>query len=133
MNALAVKVATEMVTNHVRKGNGPFVMEMNTYRYVGHSMSDPGVTYRTREEISAVRAERDPIDKVKSWLFNLKLATEDDLAAIDAEAKKEMDEAVEFCQNSPFPPKEELFTDIYTHPAPARAVELVNSYTPPAK
>jgi len=133
MNALAVKVATEMVTDHVRKGNGPFVMEMNTYRYVGHSMSDPGVTYRTREEISAVRAERDPIDKVKSFIFNLKLATEDDLAAIDAEAKKEVDAAVEFCENSPFPPPEELFTDVYTHPVPIRGVELVNSYTPASK
>lgn len=130
MNALAVKAATAMVTDYVRKGNGPYVMEMNTYRYVGHSMSDPGVTYRTREEISAVRAERDPIDKVKAWIFNHKLATEDEVAAIEAAAKKEMDEAVEFSINSPFPEAGELYTDVYTHPEPARAVELANSYTP---
>lgn len=130
MNALAVKAATAMVTDYVRKGNGPYVMEMNTYRYVGHSMSDPGITYRTREEISAVRAERDPIDKVKAWLLNYKLASEDELAAIDLAAKKEMDEAVEFSANSPFPEAGELFTDVYTHPEAIRAVELVDSYTP---
>jgi pyruvate dehydrogenase E1 component alpha subunit len=130
MNALAVKAATEMVTNYVRKGNGPYVMEMNTYRYVGHSMSDPGITYRTREEISAVRAERDPIDKVKAWLLNYKLATEDEISSIDAAAKKEMDEAVEFSQNSPFPEPGELFTDVYTHPESIRAVERINSFTP---
>lgn len=130
MNALAVKAATELVVDYVRKGNGPYVMEMNTYRYVGHSMSDPGVTYRTREEISAVRAERDPIDKVKNWLLKHKLATEDEITAVDDAAKKEMDEAVEFSNNSPFPEGGELYTDVYTHPTPIRGVELSQSYTP---
>lgn len=132
MNALAVKAATDMVVNYVRKGNGPFVMEMNTYRFVGHSMSDPGTTYRTRDEVDLARTERDPIAKVKGWLLNLKLATEDDLIAIEQAAKKEIDEAVEFCNNSPFPEAGELFTDVYTQPTPIRAVELVNSYTPSA-
>jgi len=132
MNVMAVKVGTQFAADYVRSGKGPFVMEMNTYRYVGHSMSDPGTTYRTREEVTAARAERDPIDKVKLWLTQFKLATEEELKEIDAAARKEMDDAVAFSTESPFPPASELFTDIYNHPASARAVELVNSYTPPA-
>lgn len=130
MNVMAVKVGMQYAADYVRSGKGPFVMEMNTYRYVGHSMSDPGTSYRTREEVQAARAERDPIDKVKLWLTQFKLATEEELKEIETAARKEMDEAVEFSTNSPFPPASELFTDIYTHPAPARAVELVNSYSP---
>jgi len=132
MNVLAVKVGTKQAVDYVRAGKGPYVLEMNTYRYVGHSMSDPGTTYRTREEVAAARAERDPIDKVKLWLTQFKLATEEDLKEIETEIKKEVDEAVEFSQNSPFPAKGELFTDIYTHPAPARGVELAGSYSPAA-
>lgn len=132
MNVLAVKVGTQFAADYVRSGKGPYVIEMNTYRYVGHSMSDPGTTYRTREEVAAARAERDPIDKVKLWLTQFKLATEEELKEIEVEVRKEMEEAAEFSANSPFPEAEELFTDVYTHPAPARHVELVNSYTPPA-
>jgi len=130
MNVLAVKVATQFVTEYVRAGNGPFVMEMNTYRYVGHSMSDPGTTYRTRDEVNAVRAERDPIEKVKSWLLEYKLASEEEVKAIETDARKEMDDAVEWAKNSADPEAKELFTHVYKELVPVRHVEMVNSFKP---
>jgi len=130
MNALAVRVATKYVVDYVRAGKGPFVMEMNTYRYVGHSMSDPGTTYRTRDEVNAIRAERDPIDKCKNWILDAKFATEDELKEIEVAARKEMDEAVEWAKAGGEPAAKELFTDVYREPVAVRAVEKVNSYTP---
>lgn len=130
MNVLAVREATKFVTEYVRAGKGPFVMEMNTYRYVGHSMSDPGTTYRTRDEIAAARAERDPIDKVKKWLLEHDLATEDELKEMELEIRKEMDEAVEFAKASKEPEIKEMFTDVYRQPVPVRGVERALSYTP---
>jgi len=130
MNVLAVKQATKYVVDYVRAGNGPFVMEMNTYRYVGHSMSDPGTTYRTRDEVNAIRAERDPIDKVKKWLLEFEWATEEQLKEIDVAARKEMDEAVEWAKAGGDPKMSELFTDVYKETVPVRHVELVNSFKP---
>jgi pyruvate dehydrogenase E1 component alpha subunit len=130
MNVLAVRTATKYVVDYVRAGNGPFVMEMNTYRYVGHSMSDPGTTYRTRDEVNAIRAERDPIDKAKKWILEFNFATEDELKEIETEARKEMDAAVEWAKAGGEPELKEMFTDVYREPVPVRAVELVNSYKP---
>lgn len=130
MNALAVKKATQHVLEHVRADKGPFVMEMNTYRYVGHSMSDPGTTYRTRDEINAIRAERDPIEKIKKYILEFNFATEEELKGIEVAARKEMDEAVAWAQEGGEPDMKELFTDIYREPMAARHVELVNSYNP---
>lgn len=147
MNVLAVKEATLFAAEHARSGKGPMVLEMNTYRYVGHSMSDPGTTYRTRDEVNAARADRDPIDRVRKWLLDLKLATEgefsfercigaipdlivDELTQIEKDVRKEMEEAGEHAKSGAFPDAKELFTDVYIEKVPVRAVELSQSYKP---
>ena len=97
---------------HCRAGEGPYILEMNTYRYRGHSMSDPA-KYRTREEVQKMREERDPIDHVRDLLVAGKLATEDELKAIDREIKAVVNEAAQFAQDSPEPAEAELWTDVY--------------------
>ena len=85
---------------------------MNTYRYRGHSMSDPA-KYRTREEVQKMREERDPIDHVRDLLVEGKMATDDELKAIDREIKAAVNEAATFAQDSPEPDEAELWTDVY--------------------
>lgn len=111
MDVVAVYEAAQKVIEHVRAGNGAYVMEMNTYRYRGHSMSDPA-KYRSKEEVEKYKEERDPIDHVKKLLFDNKFATEDDLKTIENEIKEIINEAVEFAKNSPEPDANELFTDV---------------------
>lgn len=79
MNVLAVKQGFAMVREHCSSGKGPFYVEFDTYRYHGHSMSDPGTTYRTREEVGGVRTARDPIDYVKKLLIDSNFYTADEL------------------------------------------------------
>ncbi|MCB1366439.1 MAG: pyruvate dehydrogenase (acetyl-transferring) E1 component subunit alpha [Rhodobacteraceae bacterium] len=112
MDVLAVKAAGEKATAHCRAGNGPYILEMKTYRYRGHSMSDPA-KYRSREEVQKVRSEKDPIDHVRDLLVDGKHASEDDLKAIDKEIKATVNESAKFAQESPEPTIEELWTDIY--------------------
>jgi len=112
MDVLAVKEAGEKATAHCRSGKGPYILEMNTYRYRGHSMSDPA-KYRTRDEVQKVREERDPIDHVRELLLTGKHASEDDLKAIDKEIKAVVNESAAFAQESPEPGLEQLWTDIY--------------------
>ncbi|MAM25530.1 MAG: pyruvate dehydrogenase (acetyl-transferring) E1 component subunit alpha [Rhodobacteraceae bacterium] len=112
MDVLAVKDAGEKAVAHCRAGKGPYILEIKTYRYRGHSMSDPA-KYRTREEVQKMRDERDPIDAVRSMLLEGKHASEDDLKAIDKEIKKIVNESAEFAKDSPEPALEELWTDIY--------------------
>jgi pyruvate dehydrogenase E1 component alpha subunit len=95
----------------VREGNGPYILEMLTYRYRGHSMSDPG-KYRTREEIQKMREEHDPIEQVRGRLLEGRLASEDDLRKIDAEIRAIVIGAAEFAQNDAEPDESELFTDV---------------------
>jgi pyruvate dehydrogenase E1 component subunit alpha len=111
MNILAVKAATEGAADHCRSGKGPMIMEVKTYRYRGHSMSDPA-KYRSKEEVQQMRAERDPIDQIKQRLLNDKTVSEDDLKALDKEIKAEVLAAADFAQASPQPDASELFTDI---------------------
>lgn len=129
MDVLAVREATKYVAEYVRGGNGPFVMEMSTYRFVGHSMSDPGTTYRSREELTKMR-ERDPIKKIQDFILEKKVATEDELKEIEGKIRKDFDEMVEWAKSGPFPEPVELFTHVHREPVPVRAVELVNSYYP---
>ena len=112
MDVLAVKAASERATAHCRAGKGPYILEVKTYRYRGHSMSDPA-KYRTREEVQKMRSERDPIEQVRDMLLTGKHATEDDLKAIDKEIKEVVNQSAEFARTSPEPALEELWTDIY--------------------
>ena len=111
MDFFAVKAAGEAALAHVRAGKGPYVLEMNTYRYRGHSMSDPA-KYRTKEEVARIREERDPIDLMRHKLLADAQASEDDLKEIDREVKAVVADAAEFAQTSPEPDPSELFTDI---------------------
>ena len=111
MDVLAVKAAGEKAVAHCRAGKGPYILEMKTYRYRGHSMSDPA-KYRTKEEVDEVKKTRDPIDHLKT-LLSAANATEDELKAIDNEIKAIVAEAVQFAQESPEPDPSELYTDVY--------------------
>jgi pyruvate dehydrogenase E1 component alpha subunit len=111
MDVLKVRDAAEEVIAFVRAGNGPYVMELNTYRYRGHSMSDPA-KYRTKEEVSSYRKERDPIDGLKNYMLEKSLVDEAALKEIDREVKDIVNDAAEFAQNSPEPDPAELWTDV---------------------
>ena len=112
MDVLAVKAAGEKAVAHCRAGNGPYILEMVTYRYRGHSMSDPA-KYRSREEVQKMREEHDPIDHIRQMLLQGKHASEDDLKAIDKEIKAVVNDSADFARESPEPALSELWTDIY--------------------
>ncbi|KAF2559631.1 hypothetical protein F2Q68_00014089 [Brassica cretica] len=112
MDVLAVKQACKFAKEHALK-NGPIILEMDTYRYHGHSMSDPGSTYRTRDEVSGVRQVRDPIERVRKLLLSHDIATEKELKDIEKEVRKEVDDAVAQAKESPVPEPSELFTNMY--------------------
>ena len=112
MDVVAVREAGLMAAEHARTGKGPFILEMKTYRYRGHSMSDPG-KYRTREEIDAVRKTRDPIEHLQERLETLGFADEAAIKAIDAEVKAVVADAAEFARTTPEPEPAELYTDVY--------------------
>ncbi|MEM8975305.1 MAG: pyruvate dehydrogenase (acetyl-transferring) E1 component subunit alpha [Pseudomonadota bacterium] len=111
MDVRAVKAAGERVVEHMRAGNGPFILEMKTYRYRGHSMSDPA-KYRTREEVDKVRSEQDPIEQVRARLIAGGRVSEDELKTIDRDIRAIVNESAEFAQNDPEPEVSELWTDV---------------------
>jgi pyruvate dehydrogenase E1 component alpha subunit len=111
MDVRAVKAAGERAVTWCRQGNGPYILEMMTYRYRGHSMSDPA-KYRTREEVDKVRTEHDPIEQVRARMLAKKLASEDALKKIDADVRRIINEASEFATNDPEPDPSELYTDV---------------------
>jgi pyruvate dehydrogenase E1 component alpha subunit len=111
MDVLAVREAGERAVRHARAGRGPYILEMKTYRYRGHSMSDPA-KYRKREEVDDIRTHHDPIDGLKGQLLELGYATEDDLKKIDNEIKAVVKEAADFSLDSPEPDASELWTDV---------------------
>jgi pyruvate dehydrogenase E1 component alpha subunit len=113
MDVLAVKAAAAKAAEHARSGKGPYILEMKTYRYRGHSMSDPA-KYRTRDEVDEVRKTRDPIDHIEEMLEKKGYADEAALKAIDAEVKRIVADAAEFARTSPEPDPSELYTDVYT-------------------
>ena len=113
MDVIAVKDAADRAATHCRDGHGPYILEIVTYRYRGHSMSDPA-RYRSREEVQKVRSERDPIDNIKELILKGKHSTEEDLKKIDKNIKTVVNEAAEFSKTSPEPSPDELFTDIYS-------------------
>lgn len=113
MDVLAIREATRFLGEACRQGKGPFVVEAATYRYHGHSMSDPGTSYRTREEIQEVRQQRDPITSFKDKILNADLVSSDELKQIDNEIKKEIDEAVKLAKTDSEIPLDELTADVY--------------------
>ena len=112
MDVRAVKSAGDMAAEWCRSGNGPIILEMLTYRYRGHSMSDPA-KYRSKDEVQKMRSEHDPIEQVKARLVEKKWASEDDLKAVDKEVRDIVADAAEFAQNDAEPDASELWTDVY--------------------
>jgi pyruvate dehydrogenase E1 component alpha subunit len=112
MDVRAVKAAGDEAIAWCRAGKGPTILEMMTYRYRGHSMSDPA-KYRTKEEVDKVRTESDPIEQVRARLIDKKWAAEDELKKIDAEARAVVNEASEFATHDAEPDPAELYTDVY--------------------
>jgi len=118
MDVLACKKGFAFAADYVRSGKGPLVVEASTYRYHGHSMSDPGVSYRTREEVAEVRARSDPIDMTRNRLVAEKLATEAELDAIDKEVRKQVDGETAKAKESQELPVSETYTHIYSGSPP---------------
>ncbi|XP_065216782.1 pyruvate dehydrogenase E1 component subunit alpha, mitochondrial-like [Planococcus citri] len=116
MDVLAVKSALKFTRDYCTSGKGPLVLEAATYRYSGHSMSDPGTSYRTRDEIQEVRQTRDPITSFREKIINAELVSQDELKKIDVDVKKEVDEAVKVAKADVEIGLEELAGDIYAAP-----------------
>lgn len=111
MDVEAVHEAVGRAAARARAGDGPTFLEFRTYRYRGHSMSDPQ-KYRSKDEVEQYK-QRDPIEHVKSRILEQKLAAEEELAAIDQKIKGQIDEAVKFAEDSPYPAPEEAYKDVY--------------------
>ncbi len=114
MNVLSVYEAATKVIEHVRSGKGPMLMEVKTYRYRGHSMSDPA-KYRSKEEVEDYKENHDPINQFRNYLTSEKLATEATIKKIEDEIKKIVNDAAEFAKTSPEPEATELWTDILSN------------------
>lgn len=111
MDVLAVERAGKKAVKKVRGGQGPYILEMKTYRYRGHSMSDPA-KYRKREEVNEVRSHRDPIDRMKSYLIDEMNVSEDELKSLDREIRKVVQDATDYALESPEPDPANLYTDV---------------------
>jgi pyruvate dehydrogenase E1 component alpha subunit len=111
MDVRFVREAAERAIEHARSGKGPYILEMLTYRYRGHSMSDPA-KYRTKDEVQAMRAERDPIEQVRKRLLEKNWATEDSLKEIEKGVRSIVTEAADFATSDPEPDASELWTDV---------------------
>jgi pyruvate dehydrogenase E1 component alpha subunit len=111
MDVRMVRDAAERAIEHARSGQGPYILEMMTYRYRGHSMSDPA-KYRSKDEVTSMRAEHDPIEQVKQRIIERKYGTEESLKAIETEVRAIVTEAADFATTAPEPDPSELWTDI---------------------
>ena len=111
MDVMKTHYAMAEAAAHVRSGKGPYLLEIKTYRYRGHSVSDPA-KYRTTEELESYKGQ-DPIEQLKHYLLEHKLLSDNDLEAIDKSILEEIDAAEAFAENSAFPPASELYTDNY--------------------
>jgi len=111
MDPEAVHNAISRAAEHIRSGKGPYFLEIKTYRYKGHSVSDPA-KYRTKDEVKEYK-DKDPINILEKKMLNDKLASEADIKKIKADVKAEVDAAIEFAENSAFPDPSELYTDNY--------------------
>ena len=112
MDIESVIYAGKRAVTKVRNNGGPYILEMLTYRYRGHSMSDPA-QYRTRDEVKEVREHSDPIESLKNLIIENNFLTEDKLQALNAEIKQVVDQSAQFAADSPLPDPSELFVDVY--------------------
>lgn len=126
MDVLAVREATKFAVEMCRAGKGPLVMETATYRYHGHSMSDPGTSYRTREEIQEVRQTRDPISSFREKILSAELTTAEELKQIDQEIREEVEKATQIAKTDSEIPLDEMCADIYAAPI----IDSVRGVTP---
>ena len=111
MDLFAVREAGNWAVDYARSGEGPVLLHVNTYRYRGHSMSDPA-KYRSKEEVDKVRQEHDPLEHIRDFIITQKIISEDGLKALEKEVKALVTEAAEFAQSSPEPDPSELYTDV---------------------
>lgn len=126
MNIFAVREGMKMIREHCSSGKGPFYLELDTYRYHGHSMSDPGTTYRSREEVGDVRTARDPIDYVKKILTENSLATTEEIKAVEKEVRASVQASLAAAKAGAFPTLDTLTDDVYC----ANGVERTNEKVP---
>ncbi|UJR15110.1 hypothetical protein I4U23_002076 [Adineta vaga] len=129
MDILAVREATRFARDWCTSGKGPMIMEMATYRYFGHSMSDPGTSYRTREEIQDVRKSRDPITSFREKLIQANLATDEEFKNIDNEVKKIIEDAENHAQNDPELHVDELYSHVYSNPPAGFKIRGCDNFT----
>ena len=111
MDVLEVREAAQKAVEYCRAGKGPYILEMITYRYRGHSMSDPA-KYRSKEEVTNMKEKHDPIDYIKNLLIAGNYLTEDELKSLDKDIKKVITGAADFAAESPLPDASELWTDV---------------------
>lgn len=124
MNVLAVKQGMQMAKEYCATGNGPMYVEFDTYRFHGHSMSDPGNSYRTREEVTGVRQAKDPIEYVKKLLVEYNMSTPEELKSLEKELRTDVENALARAKTGKFAPIDEAFKDIYA------SDKLTNEYPP---
>lgn len=118
MDVLSVREAIHFARNYAISGKGPMVMEIATYRYVGHSMSDPGTSYRTREEVQEVRKHRDAIVGFRDKIINAELVEAEELKEIEQKVSKDIEAAVKVATSEPELPPEALYSDIFINTEP---------------
>ena len=123
MDVLTVREATKWALEYCRSGKGPLVMETKSYRYFGHSMSDPGTSYRTRDEVQQVRKNRDPLLLLKTKLIESGLLTEDEINSMDKEIRKTVDQAQQVARAAEQPDPHELYTEVLTGPYEVRGAD----------
>lgn len=114
MNVLSVKQGMALAKEHAASGNGPVYVEFDTYRYHGHSMSDPGTTYRTREEVGGVRNTRDPIEYVKKLLLDNNYLTAEEIKNIEKDIRNEVQQALAAAKAGKLPEPDALYRDVYS-------------------
>ena len=134
MDLLAIQEGTRWAKDYLLKGNGPLVVEFDTYRYVGHSMSDPGTTYRTASDVESVRKERDCINKLHGLILHLGFATEPELSSARRKVFEEVDQALTEAKKAPDTNMAELYSDIFSgEQFPVRTCQGTKFVVPAAK
>lgn len=119
MDALAVREAIKLCKDYAGGGNGPIFLELKTYRYHGHSMSDPGITYRDRDEVANMRQSRDCIEQIKGRLIESGWATEQELKDIEKDVRNVVNNEIEEARKGNLPPVELLTKDIFLEGPPS--------------